>query len=197
LLARKLPNQMPHPPNSRRRILPHQAPLISRVSPLLLPRYQAEPPSTLYVEIAHRSLLRTSDTVNIWTEWPTKSLPHIYVWVRQWLEADTYITGDTHTHTLRTDSAHHALSKHVHGHIHTRSMQGLLGASVSELYLLIKLLINIEDSRSMCDHKKEIHMRTQELWVRPCNNIQACCMHTGWSITCYRSWRWHGQMIVL
>jgi len=29
----------------------------------------------------------------------------------------------------------------------------MFGASVSELYLLIKLLINIED-RSMCDHKK-------------------------------------------
>jgi len=25
---------------------------------------------------------------------------------------------------------------------------------MGELYLLIKLLINIEDSRSMCDHKK-------------------------------------------
>ena len=30
------------------------------------------------------------------------------------------------------------------------SMQGMFGASVSELYLLNKLLINIEDSRSMC-----------------------------------------------
>jgi len=29
----------------------------------------------------------------------------------------------------------------------------MFGASMSELYLLIKLLINIEDSRSMCDHK--------------------------------------------
>ena len=54
----------------------------------------------------------------------------------------------------------------------TRSMQGMFGASVSELYLLDKLVINIEDSRSMCDHKKEIHMRTQGLWVRPCYNIQ-------------------------
>ena len=36
----------------------------------------------------------------------------------------------------------------------TRSMQGMFGASVSELYLLIKLLINIEDSRTMRDHKK-------------------------------------------
>ena len=35
------------------------------------------------------------------------------------------------------------------------SMQGMFGASVSELYLLNKLLINIEDSRSMCDHKKK------------------------------------------
>ena len=39
--------------------------------------------------------------------------------------------------------------------ISTRSMQGMFGASVSELYLLDKLLINIEDSRSMCDHKKK------------------------------------------
>ena len=31
----------------------------------------------------------------------------------------------------------------------TRSMQGMFGASVCELYLLDKLLINIEDSRSM------------------------------------------------
>ena len=31
----------------------------------------------------------------------------------------------------------------------------MFGASVSELYLLNKLLINIEDSRSMCDHKKK------------------------------------------
>jgi len=30
----------------------------------------------------------------------------------------------------------------------------MFGASVSELYLLIKLLIDIEDSRSMCSHKK-------------------------------------------
>ena len=45
----------------------------------------------------------------------------------------------------------------------TSSMQGMFGASVSELYLLNKLLINIEDSRSMCDHKKEIPMRAQEL----------------------------------
>ena len=31
----------------------------------------------------------------------------------------------------------------------------MFGASVSKLYLLIKLLINIEDSRSMCDHQKK------------------------------------------
>ena len=31
----------------------------------------------------------------------------------------------------------------------------MFGASVSELYLLNKLLINIEDRRSMCDHKKK------------------------------------------
>ena len=52
----------------------------------------------------------------------------------------------------------------LHTLIVTRSMQG---ASVSELYLLIKLLINIEDSYvDLCvitKKKKEIHMRTQEL----------------------------------
>ena len=30
----------------------------------------------------------------------------------------------------------------------------MFGASVSELYFLIKLLINIEDNRSVCDHEK-------------------------------------------
>ena len=33
----------------------------------------------------------------------------------------------------------------------TREHAGHVGASVSELYLFNKLLINIEDSRSMCD----------------------------------------------
>jgi len=37
----------------------------------------------------------------------------------------------------------------------------MFGARVSELYLLIKLLINIQGSRSMCSHKKkEIHAYT-------------------------------------
>ena len=46
----------------------------------------------------------------------------------------------------------------------TRSMQGMFGASVSELYLLIKLLINIERTVDLCViTKKEIHMHTQEL----------------------------------
>ena len=36
--------------------------------------------------------------------------------------------------------------------ITTRSMQGMFGVSVSELYLLIKLLINIERT-DLCDHK--------------------------------------------
>ena len=40
-------------------------------------------------------------------------------------------------------------------------MQGMFGASVSELYLLIKALINIEDLCVIT--KKEIHMPTQEL----------------------------------
>ena len=35
-------------------------------------------------------------------------------------------------------------------------MQGMFGASVNELHLLIKSLINYwEGSRSMCDHKKQ------------------------------------------
>jgi len=52
----------------------------------------------------------------------------------------------------------------------------MFGASVSELYLLIKLLINIERTVDLCViTKKEIHMLTQELRVRPGYNIQACC----------------------
>ena len=40
----------------------------------------------------------------------------------------------------------------------------MFGASVSELYLLIKLLINIERTVDLCViTKKEIHKRTQEL----------------------------------
>ena len=48
--------------------------------------------------------------------------------------------------------------------ITTRSMQGMFGASVSELYLLIRLLINTERTVDLCMiTKEEIHMRTQEL----------------------------------
>ena len=40
----------------------------------------------------------------------------------------------------------------------------MFGASMSELHLLIKLLINIERTVVLCViTKKEIHMRTQEL----------------------------------
>ena len=40
----------------------------------------------------------------------------------------------------------------------------MFGVSVSELYLLIKLLINIERTVDLCViTKKEIHMHTQEL----------------------------------
>jgi len=39
----------------------------------------------------------------------------------------------------------------------------MFGASVSELYLLIKLLINIERTVDLCVITKEIRMRTQEL----------------------------------
>jgi len=43
-------------------------------------------------------------------------------------------------------------------------MQGMFGASVSELYLLIKLLNNIERTVDLCViTKKEIHMCTQKL----------------------------------
>ena len=45
----------------------------------------------------------------------------------------------------------------------TRSMQGMFGASVSELYLLIKLLINIERTDLCVITKTEINMHTQEL----------------------------------
>jgi len=50
------------------------------------------------------------------------------------------------------------LRTHGTGMFNTRSMQGMLGASVSELYLLIKLLINIERTVDLCViTKKEIH----------------------------------------
>jgi len=40
----------------------------------------------------------------------------------------------------------------------------MFGASVSELYFLIKLLINIEERVDLCViTKKETHMHTQEL----------------------------------
>ena len=59
-------------------------------------------------------------------------------------------------------------------------MQGMFGVHVSELYLLIKLLINIERTVDLCviTHK-EIHMHTQELRVRRGYNIQACCTQAG------------------
>jgi len=47
-------------------------------------------------------------------------------------------------------------------------MQSMFGASVSELYLLIKsLIINIGKAVDLCDHKKKNTQHTQELWVRP------------------------------
>ena len=57
----------------------------------------------------------------------------------------------------------------------------MFGASVSELYLLNKLLINIEDSRSMCDHKKKytcIHRNCE-------SGLAIIYKHaaTGWSST--------------
>ena len=72
----------------------------------------------------------------------------------------------------------------------------MFGASVSELYLLNKLLINIEDSRYMCDHKKKytcVH--------RNCESglaiIYKHCTQAGPAHATLRSWRWHGQMIAL
>jgi len=45
-------------------------------------------------------------------------------------------------------------------------MQGMFGASVSELYLLIKALVNIERTVDLCVidiTKEEIHIPTHEL----------------------------------
>jgi len=53
-------------------------------------------------------------------------------------------------------------------------MQSMFGASVSELYLLIKSLINI--GRAV---DKEKTQRTQKLWVRLGYDIQACCTQAG------------------
>ena len=71
-------------------------------------------------------------------------------------------------------------------------MQGMFGASVSELYLLNILMINIEDSRSMCDHKKKytcVH-RNCESGLAIIYKHAAHRLHAA-----LRSWRWHGQMI--
>jgi len=59
----------------------------------------------------------------------------------------------------------------------------MFGVSVSESYLLNKLLINIEDSRSMCDYKKKYTCVHRNCGVRPGYNIQASMLHTGWSST--------------
>ena len=61
----------------------------------------------------------------------------------------------------------------------TRSMQGMFGASVSKLYLLIKLLINTERTVDLCVVTKKKYTHTQELWVRPDYNIQACRTQAG------------------
>jgi len=53
----------------------------------------------------------------------------------------------------------------------------MFGASVSELYLLIKSLINVKIH--------SVHM--QELWVR--RLAMTSMLHTGWSSTCCTSWR--------
>jgi len=59
----------------------------------------------------------------------------------------------------------HSLGPEEVGHyniIYTRSMQGMFGASVSELRLLIKSLINIERAVDLCVITKNTQ-RTQEL----------------------------------
>jgi len=66
-------------------------------------------------------------------------------------------------------------------------MQGMFGASVSELYLLIKSLINIGRAVDLCVITKKIHSVHR-------NCDLAMIYHTGWSSTCCRSWRWHWQM---
>jgi len=45
----------------------------------------------------------------------------------------------------------------------------MFGASVSELYLMIKALINIERTVDLCviTNKENLHTCTQELGVRP------------------------------
>ena len=54
-------------------------------------------------------------------------------------------------------------------------MQSMFGASVSELYLLIKSLINTERTVDLCViTKKNTHAHTGT-WVRPGYNTQACC----------------------
>jgi len=68
---------------------------------------------------------------------------------------------------------------------------------MSELYLLIKSLINIEAVDLCVITKKEIHMCTQELGVRPGYNLQECCTQAGPAHAALRSWSWHGQMIAL
>jgi len=57
----------------------------------------------------------------------------------------------------------------------------MFGASVSELYLLIKSLINIiwEGSRSMCDHKKYIYSVHRNCESGLAMIIQACCTQAG------------------
>ena len=73
----------------------------------------------------------------------------------------------------------------------------MFGASVSELYLLNKLLINIEDSRSMCDHIKKytsIHRNCE-------SGLAIIYKHAAHRLVqahaALRSWRWHGQRIAL
>jgi len=56
----------------------------------------------------------------------------------------------------------------------------MFGASVSELYLLIKSLINIERTLDLCViTKKNTHAYTGTVTQASGYNIQACCTQAG------------------
>ena len=74
-------------------------------------------------------------------------------------------------------------------HSSTRSMQGMFGASVSELYLLIKSLINIGRAVDLCVIKKNI----QSVHRNCESGLAMIYKHAAHRLVqpgC-RSWRWH------
>jgi len=75
-------------------------------------------------------------------------------------------------------------------------MQSMFGASVSELYLLIKSLINIGRAVDLCVITKKIYSVHKNCesglaMIYQCAAQYTSMLHTGWSSTCCRSWRWH------